>query len=264
MSAIPKVSFVFDQYKCQLARLTRSQVKDVLRASLQAGAWWWTTNYLMLRFTWYAGAKLGYALTSGHIKRKKDYNSPLPLVWTGTTRYSVAKTVAVREGGSSANPFVDVKYRVGGPRAPVVFRVLNTILQSEMGGVVRVIEATLADLLSGARKRGGRSLKMELPADSPKLMRQAHESSARGQIAPQAGDANDFKEDWAAHKNAAQQKVQRRLKLTHARWRRTAGGSAPVSGGGVSRTYAGSHRERYAMAQSRYRERNRQRRGHAA
>ncbi|HEX3132638.1 MAG TPA: hypothetical protein VHX44_03535, partial [Planctomycetota bacterium] len=87
-----------------------------VRVAFEAGGGWWIVNYLTLRFTRYARAKLGYELHSSHIKRKKQYNAPDPLVWTGETRESVLKTAHVVSGGTSSGPWVDIKMRTGGPR----------------------------------------------------------------------------------------------------------------------------------------------------
>lgn len=261
---LPALSVVLEGFQPILQRLSATEMKLAVRVSFEAGAGWWIVNYLTLRFTGYARAKLGYELRSSHIKRKKQYNAPDPLVWTGETRESVLKTARVVAGGTATGPWVDIKMRTGGPRHKVVYQVLSTILDSEMPGVAKVIGEQLQAIIDQAISPGGRSKRLTLAGASSKLG-SASANVARKQAATARGDRNDAvldagagKDRFAAEKPANQAKVQSRLKRTHDRWRRSSGGSAnDGAASGMSKTYAGSSRYRHAQAQARHRARYR-------
>lgn len=260
---IPALTFVLDGAKPILKRMSVGEQKSAIRTAWEAGAVWWIVNYLVLRFSRYARAKLGYELKSGHIKRKKDYGANDPLVWTGETRDAVLGNARPVVGGSASQPWADVKMRTPGPRSAIVYKVLNTILDSEMPGVAKVIAATLQALLAAAVSVGGRSKRLTLAGASSNLSspHAATERAAHQQMADQRQTARDASEDdrvrITENRPSAQAAVQARLKRTHDTWRRTSGGSAPIQGGGMSQTYAGSSRHAHAQAQARYRSRYR-------
>jgi hypothetical protein len=260
---IPALSFVLEGAAPILKRLSATEQKAAVRVAWLAGAVWWIASYLVLRFTRYARAKLDYELHSSHIKRKQNYNAPDPLVWTGETRDAVLGNARPVVGGSAGEPWADIKMRTNAPRAPIVYRVLNTILDSEMPGVAKVIAATLQDLLAAAVSPGGRSKRLTLAGASSSLNspQATAARTASAALADQRQGARDQAEDdrvriTEARPNA-RAKVQSRLKRTHDKWRRTSGGSAPIQGGGMSQTYAGSSRHAHAVAQSRHRARYR-------
>lgn len=261
---LPALSVVLEGYQPILKRLSASEVKLAIRAAMDTGARWWIANYLPLRFQRYARAKLGYELHSSHIKRKKNYDAPDPLVWTGETRESVLKTARVAVGGSAGSPYADIKMRTGGPRHKIVYQVLNTILDSEMPGVAMIIDAELAAILSQAVSPGGRSKRLTLAGAGSSLTSPAA-TAARKLNSNIRGDRNDAVLDAGASKErfeSAQKdnraRVQSRLKRTHDRWRRQSGGSAADgAASGMSQTYTGSSRYRHAQAQARHRSRYR-------
>lgn len=260
----PALPFTLSGFTPILERLSATEQKLAVQAAMSAGAHWWIGSYLPMRFTRYARAKLGYELRSSHIKRKKNYGAPDPLVWTGETRESILKTVRTAVGGTAVSPYVDVKMRTGGPRHQTVYQVLNTILQSEMDGVSRVVGAELQSILAQAISPSKRSRRLTLAGASSKLGSDAA-NVARAQHRTARGDRNDAtldaaaaKERFAAERPANRARVQSRLKRTHDRWRRASGGSAnDGAASGMSRTYANSSRYRHAQAQARHRSRYR-------
>lgn len=261
---LPALSVVLEGFQPILQRLSATEMKLAVRVSFEVGGGWWIVNYLTLRFTRYARAKLGYELHSSHIKRKKAYNAPEPLVWTGETRESVLKTARVIAGGTASGPWVDIKMRAGGPRHKIVYEVLNTILDSEMPGVAKVIGEQLQSIIDQAVSPGGRSKRLTLAGASSNLNSPASQL-ARKQSMTAKGDRNDAtldagaaKDRFEAERPAARARVQSRLKTTHDRWRRSSGGSAnDGAASGMSKTYAGSSRYRHAQAQARHRSRYR-------
>ena len=262
---LPSLSLVLDGFQPLLRRLSATEMKLAVRVSFEAGGGWWITNYLTLRFTRYARAKLGYELRSSHIKRKKDFGAPDPLVWTGETRASVLRTARVVAGGTASGPWVDIKMRTGGPRHKTVYQVLSTILDSEMPGVAKIIGEQLQLIIDQAVSPGGRSKRMTLAGAKSSLASPAA-AVARKQAATQRGDLNDAQLDAGSDRDRlnaerpnARARVQSRLKATHAGWRRKAGGSASggAAGDGLSQTYLGSARYRHAQAQQRHRSRYR-------
>lgn len=259
---LPKLSVVMEGFQPILKRLSASEQKAAIRAAFDVGGQWWVANYLPLRFTRYARAKLGYELRSSHIKRKKNYNAPDPLVWTGETRTSVLGTVRVAVGGSASAPWADIKMRTGGPRHKTVYEVLGTIPDSEMPGVAKVIGEKLQAILAQAVSPGGRSKRLTLAGASTKLSG-PRAAAARTVSRQVRGDLNDARLDagvaqerFATERPAARARVQSRLKRTHDRWRRQSGGSAADgAASGMSQTYASSSRYRHAQAQARHRSR---------
>lgn len=260
---IPALSFVLDGAAPILKRLSAGEQKAAIRVAWEAGAVWWIANYLLLRFSRYARAKLGYELHSSHIKRKQNYDAPDPLVWTGETRDNVLATARPVVGGSASTPWADIKMRTGAARAEIVYRVLNTILDSEMPGVAKVIAATLQDLLAAAVSTGGRSKRLTLAGASSSLTGAAATKArtARDLLSDQRQTARDQSEDDRVrikeNRPSAKAAIQSRLKRTHDTWRRQSGGSTPTQGGGMSKTYAGSTRHAHAQAQARHRARYR-------
>lgn len=261
---VPVLTATLEGFQPLLQRLSATEMKLAIRVSYEAGAGWWISNYLTLRFTRYATAKLGYELRSGHIRRKKDYGAPDPLVWTGETRESVFKTARVVSGGTADGPWVDIRMRTGGPRHKIVYQVLSTILQAEMPGVAKAVADQLQAILDQAVSPGGRSKRLTLAGASSSLaspkaqLARAQHRTARGDRNDATLDAGAARERFTAEKPANQARVQRRLKRTHDGWRRRSGGSAADgAASGMSQTYAGSSRYRHAQAQARHRARYR-------
>lgn len=261
---LPTLSVVLEGFQPILQRLSATEMKLAVRVSYEAGAGWWIVNYLTLRFTRYARAKLGYELRSSHIKRKKNHGAPDPLVWTGETRESVLKTARVVSGGTAEGPWVDIKMRTGGPRAKIVYEVLSTILDSEMPGVAKVIGEQLQAIVDQAISPSKRSKRLTLAGASSQLgsaaanVARAQHRTARGDRNDAVLDAGAARERFEAEQPARRARIQSRLKRTHDRWRRQSGGSAADgAASGMSATYRGSSRYRHAQAQARYRARYR-------
>jgi hypothetical protein len=256
---LPRFSAVLDGAAPILKRLSKAERKLAEQAAIGAGAARWFADFAPLRFTRYARARLGYALRSGHIKRKKDYGVPEPLVWTGETKVSVLTRARFAIAGSAGKPTAEIKMPLPGPRAPIVGETLSQVLDSELGGFGEEAGRVLGEILGGATGVSKRSKKLTLAGASSSLTG----VSARRARALQ-GDRNDHLQDAQARRSAIADArpahaaaVSRRLKRTHDRWRRTSGGSAgPVGGAGApAGTYLRSTRYRHAQAQARYRAR---------
>jgi hypothetical protein len=259
MSSLPPLSVTLEGLAPIRAKLSATEWKAAVRAAFQLGGEWWIGNYLPLRFTKYARAKLNYELHSSHIKRKKDFEATDPLVWTGQTRDAVLGNAHVAVGGSADHPYADIKMATPGPRAPIVYQVLNTILDSEMPGVSREIADALQAILAQAVTLGGRSKRLTLAGASTSLSSPAAAvGRARIENRQTVRDAaEDDRVRITEARPAAIEMRQNRLKRTHDRWRRTSGGSAPVGGDGgqMAASYANSSRYRHAAAQRRHRAR---------
>jgi hypothetical protein len=125
-------------------------------------------------------------------------------------------------GGSASQPWADIKMRTNGPRAEIVYKVLNTILDSEMPGVAKVIAATLQALLAGAVSIGGRSKRLTLAGSSSSLAspQAAAARTAHGQVSERRQTARDQSEDdrvrITENRPGARAQAQSRLKRTHA------------------------------------------------
>jgi hypothetical protein len=250
---------VLEGHQPILQRLSATERKAAIRAAFQVGADWWFANYLPLRFSKYARAKLNYELHSSHIKRKKDFKANDPLVWSGQSRDAVLGNSRFAVGGSADHPYADLKMRLPGPRAPIVYQVLNTILDSEMPGVAREIGNALQEILAQAVSPGGRSKRLTLAGASSSLS-SAAATAGRARITGRQtarDEAEDDRVRITESKPAAVRARANRLQATHDRWRRTSGGSAPVGGdtGAQAASYIGSSRYHHAAAQRRYRAR---------
>ncbi len=254
-SLLPRLGAILEGHEPILKRLSKGERKGAEQAAMQAGAARFFGDYAHLRFTRYATARLGYFLRSGHIKRKKDFGVPEPLVWTGETRVSVLTRARIAVAGSAGAPTAEIKMPLPGPRAPIVVETLSQVIDSEMGGFAEEAGKVLTEILGQTSSTGGKSKKLTLAGASSSLTG----ISARRARALR-GDRNDHLEDAKARRssitdarpaNAAA--VAARTQRTHNRWRRQAGGSAPT--GGPSQTYLRSTRYRHAQAQARYRAR---------
>ncbi len=256
---LPRFDSVLDGAEPILKRLGKAERKLAEQAAIGAGAARWFADYAHLRFTRYARTKLGYALRSGHVKRKKDFGVPEPLVWTGETRISVLTRARFAVAGSAGNPTAEVKMPLPGARAPIVGQTLSQVLDSELGGFGEEAGRVLAEILGGAVSVGGKSKKLTLAGVS---------SSLTGVSARRAraltGDRNDHLEDAKARRDGIADRrpaqaaaVASRTRRTHDKWRRTSGGAAGTPGGvdKPAASYLRSPRYRHAQAQARYRAR---------
>lgn len=149
-SMLPQINVVLDGLEPYRKTFSAGEWKLMIRSAFTAGCQAWLEQYLPLRFTNYARAKLAYRLQSGHIRRKQHFGAPEPLVWTGETQESVLSRAAVKVGGSAQKPYGRIPMRLPGPRAEVVVSVLSTILDSEMGLVARTIEQEAQRMLAQA------------------------------------------------------------------------------------------------------------------
>lgn len=259
MPRLPRLNVVLEGHKPILDRLSPRERKAAEHAAMHAGAVRWFTDYGPLRFTPYSRARLGYVLKSGHAKRKKGYGVPEPLIWTGETREAVLSDPRFKVGGPAGRPWVEVRFRLPGPRAPIVYEVLSTILDSEMGGFAQNAGEVLTETLGQATGLGGKSNRVtlrgatsSLGGSAARLGRKA--AAARSELGQAA---EDRRVAIAEARPAHQARVARRLKRTHDRWRRTAGGAAPTQAGGMSQSYLRSSRYRRARQQAAYRARYR-------
>lgn len=258
-----------------LRTFSTAQQKEIMQHLLGELAEWWIDEWLPQRFeSRYARGKLGYHLRSSHINRKRYYGAPEPLTWTGDTRESVFETARVKTGGSAKKPYADIRMQLGGPRADIVYQVLNTILDGELSGEgVALIESLWAELLEHSMVTGRvqRARKGKRAGDvqsrvlrggtvnAQAVRRQQGRAERRDDL---QADAEDRRIDLLEGRDEGRAKAQAALKRTHDRWRRQSGGAAAYAQSpsrraapGMSRTYAGSTRYRRAKAQSRYRRR---------
>jgi hypothetical protein len=262
---MPSIAVVMEGVERYRKTFSAAEWKAAVRAAFEAGAFAWIADFLEKRFTGYATAKLGYALRSGHVKRKKNYGVPQPLVWTGETMESVLSQATVRVSGSAANSTASIPMRVPGPRAPIVYEVLSTILDTEMGPTAREIERVLHGLIDQSTvtkitksgKNKGKVRKRTFAGVSTRVDQRNATRTQRVRQQERFDAANARAEDRRVELSetlgARQEQVQQRLRRTHAQWRRQAGGAAPT--GGPAAAYAASPRFRRAQAQSRYRQR---------
>jgi len=186
--------------------------------------------------------------------------------------------VRVKTGGSARRPYADIRMRMGGPRAEIVYQVLNTILDGELaGGGVALVESMWAEIIGqslvtgtvqrnarGKRKGDVRSRQLRGGTLTALEVRQ-HQRRQERRDDMQAG-AEDRRVELLEGRGAGRDAAQRALTRTHDQWRRQSGGAAAFAASparraedGMARAYRTGPRYRKAQAQARYRRRHRTR-----
>jgi hypothetical protein len=256
---LPLITITMDQHAETLSKVSRGSLKEMFAGTFAVAVDLWRQGYLPLRFTAYA-YKLGYHNTAGTARRKQRYGAPEPLVWTGDLR---ARTLREARGvvrGSVASLRGEVQVPQPWPTVREVL--LAPLLPGEEASVERWWRDGIEELLAALLASGQLTQRRRIRAvwASPVAgggSRRAAAAQTRGRFAQAQADAEDYVSDGAARRAEGRAQAAASLKRTHDRWRRSAGGAAPVSGGGLSRTYAGSARQRHAQSQARYRARYR-------
>lgn len=220
------------------------------------------------RFTRYAYS-LGYRVTRGTWKRKQRYQATAPLVFTGTMRASVARSMRATTSGTGDRPLLQLRFGRVWP-ATIVRATLTQYPVAEhryVGAQLRRHLATLLRQRQPVYRDGPAGVKPRLVgwtltgASTPLRGISAREADRRDAWRDARQDFDGANRSWNRRQAQGRAAGQAALARTHARWRGQSGGAAPIanaSGGTRSRSPA-ERRAAHASAQRAYRQRVRAR-----